>query len=302
VLLNPCYAIPLGHYLDRREDDVTPILINIFRAADSLEILARDCQNDLVPEPANTIRYQQRKIRDWVLQLLYLADFEDAVEAVTLPPMPASVTYVDAATSPVPSQPSSPPIDIKIEPFPVEIPTQIPPQVASCRAGSPSRNARKNRRKKMTTVLTTGLATSQTYRDRSNERYHSALSTPENTAASGSLIPKQRSLPTAPAEQDRIYENFVCRYCQVFGHRHKNCPRYKCRICSVVAPGHLTPFCPRYKGKALITRRASDPLFHADLKALEERYDLSERQLEEFESQWEHTYDDDPIFYHNQDC
>jgi hypothetical protein len=114
-----------------------------------------------------------------------------------------------------------------------------------------------------------------------------------------------------------IAENFICCNCKMFGHRHKHCSKYWCRVCYRNAPGHLSIYCRdlpvRRKENKIPEPPSSDhkqPDFYQKLAIWEAHVDEEEsltwqkehaEELAEFEELHSHDFSDDPIYYAKQD-
>ncbi|KIK31595.1 hypothetical protein CY34DRAFT_19766, partial [Suillus luteus UH-Slu-Lm8-n1] len=121
--------------------------------------------------------------------------------------------------------------------------------------------------------------------------------------SSKSASPEKKSIkvsPTASLPSPKFLTrtdsiNFICRHCKVLGHRHKNCPKYWCRVCYHNAPGHLSIYCKELKAKREaneICEPPSDddhrrPDFYKDLTAWEARVDEDEM------NSWENQHADE---------
>ncbi|KAG2069311.1 hypothetical protein BDR04DRAFT_1156872 [Suillus decipiens] len=108
-------------------------------------------------------------------------------------------------------------------------------------------------------------------------------------------------------------KNHTCQICKGTGHCHKTCDQYHCVYCHVIAPRHLSIYCPLLKGKDVEfpIKDFKHPDFYAMLAAWEleedEKYACAcqeqdkARAIENDYDEDGHFISDNPIYWVNQD-
>jgi hypothetical protein len=313
AILSHQHALEIERILVERNAYPTAAVLNTIRTAQLIEQEAQ-----LISDPAvkQSILHYQKRIRGLCYLLLPSDIKKDIREAVFIildrtttevarPPSPHRLDkYIRIPSSPLSEVPKPvlPPTTPRIaadNPPTVSMPdlelgTQAAPIVVEDFSPPPSPNTRIARREQKRRLC----------------------------ISSKSASPVKRSLKTSPTTSlpDKYsthteYDNFICRHCKEFGHRHKNCPMYWCRVCHKQQPGHLSVYCKklrdqkvREKIRAPPTTAFEDPNFYTHMKDWEAHidedvaraYELErDEALNEFEEHYQ--VDDDPIYYANQD-
>jgi len=263
LLSLPC-TLPLDHFFSK--DPVTLSLITAYRSTDLSSSYAHTINTPEEEATKHSIIYHMTKIK------LVLADrlLEHVFKQALTPSMVRKITESRHGSCdpfrPAPMQPMrSPSLDVPSSPSEAsEESTPVPPPSSQLAIRS-SRAPRKSHGKRRNTVAF-GVGLSRPYTPSPAPLIKEEDSEPSIAPQE----PSRASSPTddcAPSEEtfydrNRVdYSRMTCRYCRGDRHHQIHCPRYFCRICHNHAPKHLTCFCPKLKGKCLITARPGSWLF-----------------------------------------
>ena len=211
------------------------------------------------------------------------AESPDPLPVPSPQPLPAGTTRRDTAptaranSSETPSPSSTTP--------PRAQPPRTPKKLSlSSPSTSPKRIGKKARRLsrgRARTILRLGLPLSTTYPDDPVASPHGWTLENAHEVARADPIP---------------FANFVCRVCKQMGHKHVNCPDYRCRICNVWAPRHYTCWCPQLKGKRILRRGTSADDFYQSLETLEKAFDADREENEDEALRQLADLDIDPVY------
>ncbi|KIK31573.1 hypothetical protein CY34DRAFT_19785, partial [Suillus luteus UH-Slu-Lm8-n1] len=315
AILSRQHALEIERILIERGAYPTAAVVNVIRTA---QLIEQEAMLIMDPNVKQSILHYQARIRRLSYLLLPSNIKQDILKAIFVildrtttqvarPPSPHRLdeyVRIPSTASPEVPKPVLPPPtshttienQATASPSDMEPGTQALPIVIND-SPPPSPNARVARREQKRRL-----------------RINSKSASPEKKSIK---ISPTTSLPTKfLTRQDSA--NFICRHCKVLGHRHKNCPKYWCRVCYRNAPGHLSIYC-----KELPARRESDdmcnppsdddhkrPDFYKDLTDWEARVDKAEMkawekehadEIAEFEDHHGQDFSDDPIYYANQD-
>jgi len=306
LIESACLDIQYSKDIDKRlaQHDATAVglLINIVRAAELVERTAR-----ILPNPRHTsiLLHLQRRIRNLAIRLMpddaktiIREVVHEVCERIIKNPVlrPHSPDTPLPVPPPVESVASASSEDITPGLRTMSLSTMAALQVLQETApplNEPAHPLRRTHRRR----------SSGTTR-RSRVARASAPSPPDltnrNCECSASPTPPTTSrvtiVTTDPAN------NFVCRNCHDPGHRHKNCPKYHCRVCHTYAPGHFSVFCKQLKGEAVLPIDWKDPEFYSALARWEADRDAADLCItEEQDALLHRDYDYDHTLYDNAD-
>ncbi|KAG1730038.1 hypothetical protein EDD22DRAFT_960783 [Suillus occidentalis] len=263
----------------------------------------------LITDPAikQSILHYQKRIRGLCYLLLPSDIKKDICEAIFIilePPSPHCLDeYIRITTSPLSEvpKPIPPPAASRIAPndpatisLPdLELGTQAAPIIISD-SMPPSPNARVTRREQKRWLH---INSKSIYSTKTSMKALLTFS-----------LPDKYSTYTE-------FNNFICRNCKEQEHCHKNCPLYWCCVCHEQQPGHLSVYCKKLKGKDVCkkihappTTAFESPDFYTHMKIWEAHINEDIAQayeqerdnvLNEFE--WNYDFNDDLVYYANQD-
>jgi hypothetical protein len=311
AILSRQHALEIERILVERNAYPTAAVVNVIRTAQLIEQEAM-----LITDPAvkqSILHYQGRirrlcylllptNIREDILWAIFIV-LERTTTQVARPPSPHHLDEnIRIPSTPPPETPkpvlppATPSVTIEnqatVSLRNLELGTQASPIMVSD-SPPPSPNARVARREQKRRLRISSKSVSP---DKPPVKRSPTTSLP------GKLLPS---------------DNFICRHCKVFGHRHKHCPKYWCRVCYKNAPGHLSIYCrdlpARRKENAICEPPSNDhkqPDFYQKLAIWEAHVDKEEsrawqqehaEEIAEFEEHYGADFSDDPIYYANQD-